>query len=584
MNQIKIKNLQLNCLYLKKTVCFLVTLFFTFNVLAQTDSTFNNDKLVTLTVTSQGKTLDEAKTNALRSAIEQAFGAFISSNTTILNDSIIRDEVVSVSNGNIQKYEVMAENALPDGSFSTTLKVNVSVNKLTNYCQSKGIKIEFEGGLFAVNIKQKILNEEAEIKSIWNALNVINPILNQSFDYTIKSEEPLARGDDNNIWIVPMKVSVKTNKNITLVFEYLKETCKNLSMNESELKGYVSLNKKTFSLEIDSINYYFRRQETLDALHYFFNDFVSIMRSFIVSDGINNIDGHSILLNSCMACGGWSNSYNCFFVQNADYNCESEHYHPGCNRDNHDGPYSGFEGPSKDNYLSKKENEFLREYDFIKTYTLSDISKIKEFSVSPISKTSKLGSWYKGGRIFYIDPKNIAYICPINIEMNSYVKELHLDRLEKDSIMSLLIKNLKTDTSIGSGKSNSKILTALINYPNTPFAEFNKKTIQGYDDWFLPSQNEMIELLKFFVKYFGKAPTAGRCFGEGEGSNRDFVTSTTEFYYGLRLNSVECNYSIYGNPEDNKISLGGVDLFVTPNDCSSRVLPIRQDEIGTLAP
>ena len=45
-----------------------------------------DDKTVTLTVSGTGKTLEEAKKNALRSAIEQAFGAFISSKTEILND------------------------------------------------------------------------------------------------------------------------------------------------------------------------------------------------------------------------------------------------------------------------------------------------------------------------------------------------------------------------------------------------------------------------------------------------------------------------------------------------------------------
>jgi hypothetical protein len=45
----------------------------------------------------------------LRSAIEQAFGAFISSKTEILNDNLVKDEIVSVSNGNIQKFEVLSE-------------------------------------------------------------------------------------------------------------------------------------------------------------------------------------------------------------------------------------------------------------------------------------------------------------------------------------------------------------------------------------------------------------------------------------------------------------------------------------------
>jgi len=48
-----------------------------------------NDKTVTLTVSAQGQTISEAKQNALRDAIEQAFGTFISSNTEILNDELV---------------------------------------------------------------------------------------------------------------------------------------------------------------------------------------------------------------------------------------------------------------------------------------------------------------------------------------------------------------------------------------------------------------------------------------------------------------------------------------------------------------
>ena len=50
-----------------------------------------DDKTVTLTVTGQGQTKDEAKQNALRDAIEQAFGTFTSSNTEILNDELLKE-------------------------------------------------------------------------------------------------------------------------------------------------------------------------------------------------------------------------------------------------------------------------------------------------------------------------------------------------------------------------------------------------------------------------------------------------------------------------------------------------------------
>lgn len=45
---------------------------------------------VTLTVSGDGATKEEATNNALRSAIAQAYGVFVSANTQILNDEVSR--------------------------------------------------------------------------------------------------------------------------------------------------------------------------------------------------------------------------------------------------------------------------------------------------------------------------------------------------------------------------------------------------------------------------------------------------------------------------------------------------------------
>ena len=52
---------------------------------------------VTLTTMGDGATLEEAKNNALRNALEQAYGAFMSSSSIILNDELTKDEIVSVT-------------------------------------------------------------------------------------------------------------------------------------------------------------------------------------------------------------------------------------------------------------------------------------------------------------------------------------------------------------------------------------------------------------------------------------------------------------------------------------------------------
>ena len=114
-----------------------------------------DEKTVTITTIGSGATPEVAKQNALRNAIEQAFGTFISSNTEILNDELIKDEIVSVANGNIQNYEVISETEIPDIGYATTIKATVSVSKLTSFVESKGMEVEIQGGLFAENIKLK---------------------------------------------------------------------------------------------------------------------------------------------------------------------------------------------------------------------------------------------------------------------------------------------------------------------------------------------------------------------------------------------------------------------------------------------
>ena len=223
-----------------------------------------DDKTVTLTVTGQGQTKDEAKQNALRDAIEQAFGTFISSNTEILNDELVKDEIVSVSNGNIKNYKIISEIKIPDIGYAVSLKAEVSVSKLTAFVKSKGVEVEFKGSLLSANVKQQMLNEKNEIKTIKNILKVSKEILFKSYDYELERGEPkqsenvdYLRGKDGskvkvvvNDWSIPLTVNVKFNENIENFNSYLHNSLKALSMSKDEIERYNQLGKKTFKIII----------------------------------------------------------------------------------------------------------------------------------------------------------------------------------------------------------------------------------------------------------------------------------------------------------------------------------------------
>jgi hypothetical protein len=225
-----------------KTILLLFLQFALINTYAQ------DDKSVTLTVTGQGKTLDEAKQNALRSAIEQAFGAFISSKTEILNDNLVKDEIISVSNGNIQKFDVISEIPMPEVGFATTLKATVSVSKLTSFVESKGVVTEFKGKLFAFNVNQQILNEENEIKAVKDMCNVLKQIMDISFDFTINASQPTSINGNNDNWLIPYNVHVIANKNFINCTNYLYKSLMSLSLYNDEAVNYIKLNKEAYSI------------------------------------------------------------------------------------------------------------------------------------------------------------------------------------------------------------------------------------------------------------------------------------------------------------------------------------------------
>lgn len=107
---------------------------------------------VVLVVSGDGNNKEEATNVALRSAIEQTFGTFVSSNTEILNDSLVKDEIITVSSGNIRHFEYVTE-YLKSGRYFVTLKATIAIGKLVEYTKSKGAKAELAGAVLRQKLK-----------------------------------------------------------------------------------------------------------------------------------------------------------------------------------------------------------------------------------------------------------------------------------------------------------------------------------------------------------------------------------------------------------------------------------------------
>lgn len=141
-------------------------ILFAFAAIVAVSSFAQTGEEVALVTNGQGSTKREATENALRSAIEQAFGVFVSASTEILNDELVKDEIATVASGNIQSYKEISSSQLSDNKYEVMIRAVVSVNKLVTYARSHGSTCELAGQKFLMEQRMFELKQENAAKAI----------------------------------------------------------------------------------------------------------------------------------------------------------------------------------------------------------------------------------------------------------------------------------------------------------------------------------------------------------------------------------------------------------------------------------
>lgn len=178
---------------MKKIALLLVSLL-AINILSAQE-TSDDFRLV---VSSEGATKEEATHQALLSAIEQAFGTFVSANTTIINNETVEEEITTAEFGNIKEYEVLNVTQLKNSMYYVTLKATVLIGNLVNYAKSKGSSCELAGDMntFAYKVKLYKANKKAAEKTLDNMINQLYEMGPYLFDYEVEVGDPTVSNPD----------------------------------------------------------------------------------------------------------------------------------------------------------------------------------------------------------------------------------------------------------------------------------------------------------------------------------------------------------------------------------------------------
>ena len=274
---------------MKKTV---LTFLFITTIFAQ--------DIISVTVSGNGITKDQAVQSALRNAVEQTYGAFLSSNTEFLNDKLIKDKITSVAQGNILGYDILSVSK-SNSNVIVFLSAQVSLTKLAKFAQSQGESVSVSSNIVYMNAIKEDFYEKNELIILADYINSYKYI--QLFDYNLEASNPVRYShkdypivnpyggltpferEMNSImkdslrkesWVYSLSVTVSTNNNYKEFYNGLIKLLESISIDKNTAifrqdsglyVGKLTLiyNKKR-TKRIFPKDYYFRNKGTIGYL------------------------------------------------------------------------------------------------------------------------------------------------------------------------------------------------------------------------------------------------------------------------------------------------------------------------------
>lgn len=111
------------------------------------------DRGIEVSVTGHGETYDDARGDAIRRALQQALTQLVIVDRVISNDDVLRDRVLSTSNGYVERYVEVSRN-VSDHGVVVAARITVSPTRIQNFI---GIPTSTGGA-----VAGKLINEEMQ--------------------------------------------------------------------------------------------------------------------------------------------------------------------------------------------------------------------------------------------------------------------------------------------------------------------------------------------------------------------------------------------------------------------------------------
>ena len=137
-------------------------------------------------VAGDGSSVDQARNNGFRLAVEQALGTLISSETEVQNGKIVRDEIISYASGYVDRFEIISQQKTQTG-FRVAMRVWVKKSALSDRLLNRTEKSNQVDGPRA-SVQLETLNRE-RIVGDQLLQQVLNDFPKRAFDIEFNSTD-----------------------------------------------------------------------------------------------------------------------------------------------------------------------------------------------------------------------------------------------------------------------------------------------------------------------------------------------------------------------------------------------------------
>ena len=235
---------------MKKKFQYFIIVIFSLMLSSSFSQISEADNPIFLVANGSGISKEDARQNALKSAIIYALNGMNTSGNSNMIDFQSVERLIPLTNSFLN-YTISNDDPLPSGIIASTIKVKIDADRFTNVLKTVGINLDFRGGKIALQIKQQIINEQSETASISRMIELLDEPMHSVFDYKIKSSFPKSLDDTNKEWAIPLKVQVVTNKEIDNCSQFFFHTLSEFMVDPEEAELYEKMDKMTFPIRLN---------------------------------------------------------------------------------------------------------------------------------------------------------------------------------------------------------------------------------------------------------------------------------------------------------------------------------------------